>query len=119
MKRDMDLIRRIVLALDEAEGSVTGLDGVETAAWAHHARLLIEAELCAGIVTEFLSDDPPYVVLGRLTWKGYDFADSIREDTVWNKAKAKVIRPGASWTFGLLAEVLKQEIQAGFPTLRH
>ena len=50
-------------------------------------------------------------LLERLTWEGHDFADSIADDTLWKKAKEKVIKPSASWTFAILGEYLKFEIK--------
>jgi len=53
----------------------------------------------------------------RLTWEGCDFADAVRSDTLWKKAKEMVIKPTASFTFGLLKDWLKSEIAQGLPTL--
>jgi len=54
----------------------------------------------------------------RLTWAGCEFADAVRSDTLWAKAKKEVIKPGISFTFDILKEWLKAEITQGFPTLR-
>jgi len=48
----------------------------------------------------------------RLTWNGQDFADAATDDTIWKKAKEKVLQPASSWTFALLLEYLKAEIKA-------
>ncbi|MCY1562785.1 hypothetical protein D9M68_1002340 [compost metagenome] len=52
-----------------------------------------------------------------MTWAGCEFADAIRNDTLWNKAKDKVIKPGMSFTFEVLTTWLKAEIQHGLPSL--
>jgi hypothetical protein len=46
-----------------------------------------------------------------------DFADAIVDDTLWRKAKDQVIKPSASWTFGILLGYLRAEIGRGVPGL--
>ena len=52
---------------------------------------------------------PSAAAIVRLTWAGHDFLDSSRDNKIWKLAKEHVIKPGASWTFSLLLEWLKQE----------
>lgn len=59
-----------------------------------------------------------FAVVKRLTWDGCEFADAIASDTIWSRAKEKVIAPGLSFTFDLLKEWLKAEIKSGFTNLR-
>ena len=119
MKRDMDLVRRIVLAVQDLPASTGGrdmqmlnsLEGVDGALFAAHAQLLDEA----GLIRAALQGDgkrvPGAAVIYRLTWAGHEFADSIRDDTLWKKVSDRVIKPSASWTFATLGEVIKLEIQ--------
>ena len=119
MKRDMDLIRRIILTLDEHDdplSSMMGLPGVDDAIFKYHASLIIEAGLATGVSQEF-QDGGCKVWLRRLTWAGHDFADAIRSETVWKAAVDNVIKPTASWTFGILLEYLKVEIRSRIPGL--
>lgn len=120
MKRDMDVVRKIVLALRGSATSIESVNGLEDAQYRMHAQLLPEAGLAEGLAGSFLENAtniPSYVELVRLTWAGQDFADSIDDDTLWKKAKENVIRPGVSWTFALLGEWLKAEgkRQLGLP----
>lgn len=109
MHRDMEVIRQIILAAKEADGvSVSGIPGVSDEVFSFNAALLIEAGLAKGRLQE--QGDPPLptmVDIFRLTWAGCDFADSINDETIWEKAKENIIKPGASWTFVLLGEYLK------------
>lgn len=119
MKRDMDLIRRLVLALDDhddAGNPVVGLPSVDDRTFNYHAALLIEAGLAAGSQQDYM-DGSGVVWLWRLTWAGHDFADAVRSDTIWKAALDNVIKPSASWTFGVLLEYLKQEIRTRIPGL--
>jgi hypothetical protein len=120
MKRDMDLVREIVLALDQlpADRGLKGIEGVETPTFAAHVLWLAEAGLVTA--TFFPSNgqmNPTYAEAWRLTWSGCEFADAIRSDTLWKKAKEDVIKPSASWTFTVLLDWLKAEISKGLPTL--
>lgn len=44
------------------------------------------------------------------TWKGHDFLDAAKDDTLWNKAKEKFLIPGVSFTFDILFQWLKSQI---------
>ena len=121
MRRDMDLIRKIVLATADlpAHQLLKTLDGVDETDFITHVAWLEEAGLLKAKVREGLGgSDAQYAFVMRLTWAGCEFADAVRNDTIWHKAKEKVIKPSASYTFDLLKEVLKAEITQGFPTLR-
>lgn len=109
MKRDMDVIRQIVLAARDAEGPLDRIPGMEETVFADHVLLLDEAGLVKAAVREF-DGRALAAILFRLTWTGHEFADSINDDTLWRKAKDMVIKPAGSWTFGILAEVVKTEI---------
>lgn|GEM_PF-6936360 len=51
-------------------------------------------------------------VIFRLTWAGQEFADSVRDESTWRKVTDVIIRPGASWTFSILAEILRDAARA-------
>lgn len=109
MKRDMDLIRKIVLEVRNATGPVNVIEDVDTDTFAEHALLLQEAGLIEASI-KVNQHRPVAVVIWRLTWAGHDFAQSIVDDTLWRKAKENVIKPMASWTFSILVDYLKGEI---------
>lgn len=114
MKRDMDVIRQIVLAARDANGPLNGVDGMEPAVFYNHVVLLEEAGLVKAAVRE-QHGEAKMAILFRLTWAGQDFAQAIVEDTLWRKAKETVIKPAGSWTFGVLLDYLKTEITSRIP----
>ncbi|MDR0216198.1 MAG: DUF2513 domain-containing protein [Comamonas sp.] len=122
MKRDMDLVRRIALEVESLEFDfvLTDLEeqGVDAATFGIHAIWMKEAGLITARIQEYSSGGPPGVEISRLTWAGCEFVDSIRDDTLWKKAKANVLKPGMSFTFDVLKEWLKTEITQGLPTIR-
>ena len=119
MKRDMDLIRQIVLAVEDLphRETLNQLEDVDPDDFALHAEWLAEAGLIK--VTAHASfDGTPTVFIHRLTGDGCEFASSVRSDTLWKKAKENVLKPTSSFTFSLLKEWLANELTNGFPTLR-
>lgn len=120
MKRNMDLIRRIALATtDIADDKVLSeLPGVTEAEFATHVQWMHEAGLVFASITPKDSMRPAQnAVVWRLTWEGCEFADAVRSDTLWEKAKAKVLIPSGSWTFSVLLDWLKAEINNSFPII--
>ncbi|MEG0939957.1 MAG: DUF2513 domain-containing protein [Comamonas sp.] len=117
----MDLIRRIALATEELlpGEALTKLDGVEEELFAVHAQWMQEA----GLITAALrpgdgSKPADFALVWRLTWAGCEFAEAVRSETLWNKAKDNVMKPSMSFTFDVLKEWLKTEITQGLPTIR-
>jgi hypothetical protein len=117
MTRDMDIVRKLLLRSETANGQVSVNDPVET----YHVRIMIDAKLIEGRISEEITADAPrHSYIHNLTWAGHDFLDAARNDTVWRTAKEKILKPGVSWTFDLLKETLKalakqQLIRIGLP----
>ena len=113
MNRDMDAIRQIVNIVKESDTVVAKIDGMPNDIFKFNAILLIESGLVVGKFKDSSSDSPiPLVALiFRLTWKGFDFADSIKDDDIWAKAKENILKPAGSWTFEIFTEYLKYEIK--------
>ena len=107
MKRDMDIIRRILIAVEDADEPVEIIPDCTDAVFGYHAALLIDAGLATGDVVDGPNLQPMAGSIFRLTWAGHDFLDAARSDTVWRTAKEKILKPGVSWTFEILKETLK------------
>lgn len=110
MKRDMELIR-LLLMLHESGEKPVGLEGYSDREQLYNLVLMDEAGL---IVAEFVGGNPECpegATVWRLTWDGHDFLDSIKEDGIWERAKANVLRPGMAWTFQILVEYVKRLAQ--------
>lgn len=91
MKRNMDLCRLILFKIEEEYVStalynlkITGYSDEEVA---YHCKLLFDNELISDYKDGYVDDSLDYFGVGSLTWKGHDFIDKIREDTVWNRTK--------------------------------
>lgn len=119
MQRDMDIVRSIILTIAEAGPGedLTELPDVDNEVYATHVMWLEEAGLVKALISE--TTGPTHAYVQRLTWAGCDFADAIRDDNLWKKAKDRVMKPSASFTFDVLKDWLKNEITLGFPTVRN
>ncbi|MCX7008420.1 MAG: DUF2513 domain-containing protein [Kiritimatiellaeota bacterium] len=112
MKRDMDLIRALLLKAEaELPGNWTENWGDHSADEAcYHLALLIEAGLLDGNVTETEYQQIPFVMMNRLTWEGHDFLDRAKNENIWNKAKTKIKEVGGSVSIELMKKVLDSVI---------
>ncbi len=92
MKRDMDLIRDILLRAANADFGVLSseafaIEGYDARTVAAHFELLDEAGLVdADLLTLERSGVHSGKVL-RVTWAGHDYLDAVRDATVWRKVK--------------------------------
>ena len=110
MKRNMDLIRLLLLRSEGDKVAEEKCNEFPQEVRAFHVQLLIDAGLVVGIANENEDGEIVSASVWRLTWDGYEFLESIRDESIWNNAKSKVLRPGASWTFTILKEWIKFEI---------
>ncbi len=112
MKRDSELIRQLMLALEASEGPFSAsnpVDGFNQSQVAYHLALIVNSGLAAGNVQYSLgnrdSTIPAMAIAFRLTPEGHDFIDAVRDETIWNKTKQKVATVGGSVSLGVLKEV--------------
>ena len=114
MKRDMDLIRELLLKLEalplrpgEMVTGLTGHDkevaveGYEPDQITHHLRMLREGDL---IESPGSQPTDGGITFRSLTWEGRDFLDSVRDPEVWKRTKDGASKMG-TWTFGLIKDM--------------
>ena len=116
MKRDMDLIRAMLLAVEaDPHGfvSVLKIPGYTQEQIGYHACLLGEAGLAHIVDITADGSNSPEAIVTSLTWAGHEFLDAARENTIWEQAKDKIKRIGGAslpiWT-ALLTALLKQQL---------
>lgn len=119
MKRDVDLIRKLLLFFEEKNDpkavEIPPVDGYDDSTIKSHLVLMHDAGLIrCEPVRSTTSERVVYVIPFELTWEGHDFLQTMRDDTIWKKAKEQVLRPGASWSFEILKEWAKYEIKQRF-----
>jgi hypothetical protein len=120
MKRDFDLIRRILIEVENKPAGETipeirypEYDGRTVD---EHIYLLHEAGLLKLQIISGMAGHKQYEIID-LTWPGHDLLDAMKDDNLWIKAKEQVLKPGASFTFGLLLQWLevKAKEKLGLP----
>jgi hypothetical protein len=99
LKRDLDLIRDILLAIEaEPHGQRRGPIAIPNRTAeevGYHCHLLLEAGLARGTATSHLASASPSAMLTGLTWEGHEFLDAAREPTRWDQAKSIVSKLGS------------------------
>lgn len=117
MKRDLDLIRELLLALEAAPEAdpVESLivKGYSKEKIGFHIYLLGDAGFARVADVSTMSDTMPQAMALNITWHGYEFLDSAREPERWSKAKAALSKVGGGSievAFELLKDYLKSEL---------
>jgi hypothetical protein len=95
MKRDLDLIRRILLATEEAPDfslscSDLASEDQPVATIARHVRLVEEAGYLEANLLDLEGHGVLDGTISRLTWSGHEFLEAARDNTTWQKAKRAV-----------------------------
>jgi DNA-binding Lrp family transcriptional regulator len=125
MKRDMDLVREILMEIEKGGPSTLGevhIEGYSSEEVSYHVRLMGEAGLIEASGTQInagpnASPDAIEWEQVRLTWAGHEFLDASRNDTMWAKAKDKVLSTTGTLTLDALkmalGALIKQALTGG------
>ena len=112
MKRDMDLVREILFAVEKSPEPDQWIDieleGHSPEEVSYHIKLLVQAGLIEG--DDLKSRDSFAWRARALTWQGHEFLDAARDETRWNNAKKMVIEKGGGLIFAALQQVLIQGV---------
>jgi len=124
MKRDMELIRKMLLAIEDAptafapkQLTIDVEDGVTQEQFGYHAYLLINAGLAEGATATNRGSTSPQARISNLTWDGHEFAAAARDETTWRKAMSIVQEKGGAVTLDVVKALLSQLAKAGLGLL--
>lgn len=111
MKRDIDLIRKIILAVEDlptasALGQPLKLDGYSADQIGYHSFLIVDAGLAIGFDFGGCGHSGPMWQIDHLTSAGHDFADAAREDGTWRKALSIAKDKAGGLTIDVVKELL-------------
>jgi hypothetical protein len=111
MQRDMELIRKILFALEDqykpGDGLLFGLnvDGYDIKTIAEHCDLLCQQ----GLITNFIpvrgGDTVIAFQVGNLSSSGYDYLELIRNEEIWDKTKKELKKEKLPQTFEAIARI--------------
>ena len=109
MKRDMELIRLLLIKL---EGEIdVNLSEYTSEEINYHNYLLLDAGLSKGKITSTLGSRQPKAILTSLTWEGHEFLDAAKYEPVWKNSLKKVAKSGGAFTFDILKAILTAELK--------
>jgi hypothetical protein len=119
MKRDWEIIRAILVGIESSETPNTNLtmrdfDEYSEQEVAYNMRLLSEANCIDAHFIESKTGDHKIAAAyaKKLTPKGHDLLDAIRNDSVWAKIKEKFESKGLDMTIDLVIGVGKRILDA-------
>lgn len=112
MKRDLDLIKIILLEIEKKDDTspITSLSIIEydQKLVDYNIHLLNQAGLIKANITRVGANEIYDPIILEMTWSGHEFLDSARNETVWKKSKELIKQHGGSVPFEVLKSVLNQ-----------
>lgn len=120
MRRDMDLIRKILLAVEDGEHGYAPheltLAGYSEEQVNYHCYLLVQAGLAEGVDNTTMDSTSPSSAILNLTWQGHEFIASARSPNIWSQTKAVMHKVGDGsfqvWQ-SVLTDVVKNSLGIG------
>ena len=107
MKRNLDLVRDILLFVGEKSETVdffsVQIHGYSERELNYHVYLLMEEKFITGAGPTVRHAT---VAISGLTWKGHEYLDTVRSDNVWNKTK-ELVKPLGSASVDVVAQIAK------------
>ncbi len=122
VKRDMDLLRELLVKIEENPQmdrtrefyydtpEEMGIEGHSVEEVAYHLRLLIEAGFIDGAVTMAV----PMQAIRGLTNQGHDFLANIADDGIWQKTKSTVGQLAERLALPVVAAIAEAEFKRHF-----
>lgn len=99
MKRDLDLIRLVLLQMESADGSlelgqINRADASE-ASLLYHVELMEDQGLIHASILRDTNGEALDCTLKTITWTGQEYLDSVRDPRVWSRTKQALSAVGA------------------------
>ena len=114
MKRQIDLVRAILFAIEKGvepcSGGELDLPYYSDAQITEHIELLLEAGFITCSVFRPLAGSPEFHRL-RLTWQGHEFLDAVRDPKIWKNTKAAAKKVGTE-SLSFLGDIAKAMLKA-------
>lgn len=120
MRKNIDLIRYIMIYLEDEmkAGTIYSIDNIDFTKFLNdvnkdmineHLMLLLDNEFIDAVYAgnKF---SPSTFVIKRITNKGHDFLDALRNDDIWNKVKEKATSVGGV-TLSIMIELGKEYLK--------
>jgi len=111
MKRDMELIRELMLAIESQDGYEYWAEKLEISeSWdiseiKYHLQLLNDAGCIKANIQHDNGSSNPYILIDRMSWNGHEFLDNTQNESVWKETVKIVKEKGGSMAIGVLTQV--------------
>lgn len=109
MKRDMELVRKILLFIEEnhicdsqLNSQSIRIDGFSEEQSDYHVKIMVESGLIDARQPKMIGR--LLFLIDGLTWYGHEFLDAVRDEGVWNHTK-KALSPIGSASFDVVKSV--------------
>jgi hypothetical protein len=117
MKRDMDLVRKILFEAEKQESgyapSKLEIEPYTEEQIRYHAYIMKEAGLVEAVDASSWDTRSPQAIITRLTWQGHEFLDAARDEGIWEKAKSTIKKVGGAtlqiW-IAVLTDMLRKKV---------
>lgn len=108
MKRNLDLIRLLLIEIERCEESCGSsdltADGFTSPEVAYHVGLLAQAGYLDVATLRNQPPEPTLYQIRGMTYRGHDYLDAVRKAGVWNRVKDAAEKQGISLTLDLAKE---------------
>ena len=108
MRRDMDLVREILQQIEawpDAYGWIEfDLPDCSPEEVSHHVEIMAKFGLIEAL--DVSTKSGPNWKATKLTWNGHEFLEAARDDTIWQKAKSRMIERVGGMPFDLMLALL-------------
>jgi hypothetical protein len=119
MKRNMDLVREMLLIIEAAPagheirpGDFSALEDIGALGLLEHVILMGQARFIQADIHLPKAGSPDgYYYIKRITWEGHDYLDSVRDAGVWQTTKTMILSKGGALTFELIKAVATQVVK--------
>lgn len=109
MKRDMDLVRLILLKIEEEYRDTAiydlTVDGYDMSTVAYHCDILHDAGYISYFEPFHADDELQSFRVGALTWAGNEYLEKIRDNSRWAEVKQVMIRKGLPFTIDMVKKI--------------
>ena len=120
MKLDMDLVRKILIALEVHPhgfyNQFLKIEGYSDEQIGYHITLMEEAGLLVAIDATSMGSESPEAMPSRLTWHGHQFLNACRDDGRWARA-TEIFRQAGGVSFDIAKEVLVRLMMTSVTTV--
>lgn len=115
VKRDLELLRRLLLSIEESDdipvhpNQLTNLCSDQNLL-NYHIYLLYEAGFIHAIEVDVMGSYIPQYRILYLSNSGYDYLDSVRNVTIWNKVKSCLSSVGGNVALDIVQQLAEKFI---------